>query len=83
MSKPDFREALRDVINQHSRENGSNTPDYILAAYLLGCLEAFDNATRARERWYGVELTVFPSCSDLRETIARRAYIPGPGEVAK
>lgn len=50
--KPTFRDELRDLLNRHSKENGSNTPDWILADYLLAALEAFDVANRARERWY-------------------------------
>lgn len=47
---------LAEVLNRHSCENASNTPDYVLAQYLLSCLAAFDVATRARERHYGVQL---------------------------
>lgn len=49
----DFRTELEHVINRHSRENGSNTPDFILAGYLADCLKAWDAATQAREKWYG------------------------------
>lgn len=53
----EFRSELKSLLNFHSRENGSNTPDHILADYLLAALAAFDSATAARESWYGVELT--------------------------
>jgi len=43
---------LRKLLNSFSVENGSNTPDYILANYLLGCLDAFDMATNERDKWY-------------------------------
>ncbi len=49
----DFRKHLETCINAHSKENGSDTPDWILAEYLLGCLEGFDAAVTAREKWYG------------------------------
>ena len=49
----DFRKELEQVINRHSRENGSNTPDFILAVYLVSCLRAFDDAVNCRESWYG------------------------------
>ncbi len=66
----DFGEALRRELNTHGRENGSNTPDRILASFMLGCLETFDAATRSREKWYGVELV--PGRSDPRDAeIAR------------
>lgn len=48
-----FRKGLETLLNQHSRENESNTPDFILADYLTGCLRAFDSAVRMRADWYG------------------------------
>ena len=48
-----FQDELRALINRHSLENYSNTPDYLLAAFLSDCLEAFDTTVNARERWYG------------------------------
>lgn len=47
-----FRKDLEEVINRHSQENGSNTPDFVLADYLCACLVAFDNSVNAREKWY-------------------------------
>lgn len=47
-----FAECLRDVINQHCRENASNTPDFILSEYLFRCLDAFDAAVRERDYWH-------------------------------
>lgn len=53
MKPGSFRKYLEFVINKTSKEAGSNTPDFILADYLAGCLENFDKATNAREEWYG------------------------------
>ena len=47
-----FRDDLEKLINKYSRENGSNTPDFILAEYLCDCLAFFDKAVRRREQWY-------------------------------
>lgn len=52
MSTVDFRRELEGLINRHSMEAGSNTPDYILADYLFACLTAFDAAVSGRERWH-------------------------------
>jgi len=49
----DLRQALAATLNRFSAENGSNTPDFLLAEFLLGCLVAWDAAIKARERWYG------------------------------
>lgn len=51
--EPTFREQLASLLNRHSKENESDTPDLILASYLLGALDAFNKATLERERWYG------------------------------
>jgi len=45
-----FRKELKSLINCHSRENMSDTPDYILAEYLMDCLNAFDKATNERTK---------------------------------
>jgi hypothetical protein len=46
-----LRRELTDALN--GAEDGSNTPDFVLAEFLSGCLAAFDRATVAREDWYG------------------------------
>jgi hypothetical protein len=48
-----LRDELAGLLNRHSKENASNTPDFILAQYMLSTLGAFDAAVRQRERWYG------------------------------
>lgn len=47
-----LRKAIETEINRHSAENGSNTPDFILAEYLTDCLGAFDKAVKRRQDWY-------------------------------
>jgi hypothetical protein len=44
---------LSALLNMHSQENNSDTPDFILATYLLDCLNSFEKAVIIRERWYG------------------------------
>lgn len=53
-----FERELASLINRHSKENESNTPDFILAQYMLNCLNAFTLASRTREKWYGKELSI-------------------------
>lgn len=52
----DFRLELGILINKHSMENGSDTPDFLLAEYLTDCLKAYDNTMQKREKWYGREI---------------------------
>jgi hypothetical protein len=55
--------AIQHAINCASAENGSDTPDFILAEYLIDCLAAYDRALVAREKWYGRE------CGGLKRPI--------------
>lgn len=48
-----FQRELTSLLNRYSKENASNTPDYILANYLIGCLNNYNNTLQAREKWYG------------------------------
>lgn len=56
---------IATIINQHSRENASNTPDFILAEYLERCLITFEMASNAREKWYGKKLSIGGTDSQL------------------
>jgi hypothetical protein len=48
-----FRQELAGLLNRYSMENASDTPDFLLADYLIECLRALDTAIRARDRWKG------------------------------
>ena len=43
-----FGDDLRALINKYSLENDSNTPDIVLACYLLSCLQAFNQSVNSR-----------------------------------
>lgn len=60
-----FRKEIETIINTHSLENGSDTPDYILAQYLLSCLLAFDEAVKCREVWHGRK--TLPTSEDIQK----------------
>lgn len=59
-----FRKELASLINCHSKENVSDTPDFILAEYLVDCLQAFDKATRLRDTWYRRDVVPTPTTCD-------------------
>ncbi len=59
-----FHKELEHLINRCSMENGSDTPDFILACYIAGCLDAFDTAMKAREKWYGRKVGDWNSTSN-------------------
>jgi hypothetical protein len=46
----EFTKELCTLINRCSLENGSNTPDFVLAEYLTGCLQLLDTAAQAKQK---------------------------------
>lgn len=48
---PTFEEELRALINKHSLEGLSDTPDFVLASFLSNVLTDWNHATRARDDW--------------------------------
>lgn len=53
MDRIKFKFELISLINRHSMENASNTPDFLLADYLCRCLDNFDITVQQREAFYG------------------------------
>lgn len=51
-----FVSALTALINKHSIESDSDTPDYILAEHLYRCLNVFNFTTEKRTKWYQKEI---------------------------
>ena len=47
-----FLRELSALINKHALENGSNTPDFLLATYLAECLHTFDHVMQQRAEWW-------------------------------
>ena len=48
-----FERDLDVLLNCNNMELVSNTPDFILAQYMISCLNAFNMAVQQRETWYG------------------------------
>jgi len=69
--KTAFRSELEKLINRESMENGSDTPDFILAEFLTDCLDLFDRTVRAREKWYGREAQTVPSYEAPKDAIPK------------
>lgn len=53
--RQDYQEIVRDiaqVVNKYSLEQESQTPDYILAEYMLKSLSDLNRLMRDRDYWY-------------------------------
>jgi len=50
-----FLEELTSLINKHSKESESDTPDFLLAQYIEDCLAAYAKVVRARDVWWQSE----------------------------
>lgn len=46
---PSFHEELTHLLNKHSMETRSNTPDFILAEFMTGALKAYESAVQYRD----------------------------------
>lgn len=49
MSESKLKEEIRRQLNMHSRENVSDTADFVLAEYLMDCLEAYEKASNRQK----------------------------------
>jgi hypothetical protein len=72
-----FREELEGLINKHGKENASDTPDFILAAFLVSSLNAFDRGIAARERWYGRKTEGIPDEHKVVQEMSARGAVTG------
>jgi hypothetical protein len=50
-----FEKELASLINSKCMENGSDTPDFLLAEYMKGCLDLFNKTVTKRTAWYSPE----------------------------
>jgi hypothetical protein len=59
-----FKKELVSLINRYSMENGCDTPDHILADYMINCLIAAEQTVKARDLWYGYKPWPDPYIAD-------------------
>ena len=48
----DFEYDLSNLINHHNIDNDLNTPDFILANYIIDCLVAYNTTNKANKHWH-------------------------------
>lgn len=52
-----FRKELAALINKYSLENISDTPGFLVANYLVSCLETYAAIVKRRDAWLGHPLS--------------------------
>ena len=65
MKKTKLEKKLEELINEESRENDSNTPDFLLSEFMMNCLDAFELTSNKREVWFGVHLDILNNWEEL------------------
>lgn len=71
VDKSGFSVELQQLLNKYGAEQGSNTPDFILAQFLLASIAAFHAGVGRRDQWYGVSLA--PGRSTFPESLSEAA----------
>ncbi len=51
MERTEFERELEGLINKYSAQSESDSPDFMLAEYLINCLNNFNVITRKKGRW--------------------------------
>lgn len=52
-TRPGFEKELENLISRYSKDEESNTPDYIIAEHMKNSMDNFHRATKLRDNWYG------------------------------
>lgn len=64
-----FEKELTSLINKYSKENDSNTPDFILANYIMRSLDNFNLTMKERCKWYGEDKEKLYDAIDIEKLI--------------
>lgn len=67
---------LERLLNRYSAENGSNTPDYVLASLFKATLETWDLHTKERDRWWGNRSILGPANSHPAVSVSEETLLP-------
>lgn len=67
-TETELEKDLGHILSKHSAENESGTPDFILAMFLKGQLDLFNQTVKHRAAWRG-EHTQLPALYDIQNGI--------------
>ena len=50
-----LEQEIETLLNKNCIDNDTDTPDFILAKYLMNCLEVYKETVAARDKWFGFD----------------------------
>lgn len=56
MNDENLKQQFRTIMNIYGIDNECNTPDYILAEYLIDCLKSYKKIHNANRTWHGLSI---------------------------
>lgn len=63
----EFTKELKSLINRYNFESISNTPDSLLADYLINCLINYNDICKKRDKFYGIRHFVGNVCQERKK----------------
>lgn len=65
---PEFKEELETLLNCHSIDSETETPDFILAQFLIDTIDAYSKVRDQTDRWKGREAPICAAPQDVEAT---------------
>jgi hypothetical protein len=50
-----LEQEIETLLNKNCIDDDTDTPDFILAEYLMGCLKTYKETIAARDKWFGFD----------------------------
>ncbi len=72
-----FERELSELLNRYSKENDSDTPDYLLSEYLVKTLDALNAAIKARQVWNTRHLDAAALADELEREVINISWLDG------
>lgn len=76
---PHFTKELTDLLNKHNVDNTLQTPDFILADYVVANLKSMKRMQQDRDKWLGVKVVTKirrpKSLDDLTKTLKKEEEV--------
>jgi len=62
-----FEDGLEIIINKYNIDTVSNIPDFVLAKYLISCIENLTSSVKEYNEWHGIKIEQKEKFADLKQ----------------